>query len=322
MRQPFLIGFGIAMIAGFATSATAQNLGVAARVNGEAITEERLQKSLDVHVQRQNIGLGNMFDPGEYKQIRRQVLDMLIGQELLWQDADARHLVVPREQVDNALQRMRGQFDSERLFLAKLSESGFDEQGFAEDLKRRLSVRRLIAEDIATGLSVNDEEIHDFYEANRIRFTRPAAIRARHILIKVARNADAQTEAAAYSKIAGILAEARSGAAFSELAQQHSQGPTASKGGDLGFFSKGQMVKAFANAAFALEPGQISEPVRTRFGYHIIKLEERRDGGQIPEAQASGRIRAHLLDIKREQALQTRVRRLRETAVIEILTPL
>jgi peptidyl-prolyl cis-trans isomerase C len=322
MRRILLSILKTAVLAGLTAAAAAQSIGVAVRVNGQAISEQRLQKSVDLYVQRNNVGLGNMFNPDDYKEVRRRVLDILIGQELLWQEAEAKNLVVSRDRVDEALERMRGQFQSERMFLSKLEEGGFNEKTFAEDLERRLSVQRLIVEDIAAGLSVSDGEVHEFYEANRVRFTRPPAVRARHILIEVSPNADEETQAAVRGKIEGILAEARAGADFAELARQHSEGPSASKGGDLGFFAKGQMVKPFANAAFALEPGQISEPVRTRFGYHIIKLEERRDGGQIPEAQASEQIQTHLLGIKREQAIQARVQRLRETAVIEILTPL
>jgi peptidyl-prolyl cis-trans isomerase C len=322
MRPILLTILKTAVLAGLTAAVVAQSIGVAARVNGKAISYERLQKSVDVYVQRENIGLGNMFNPDDYKEVRRRVLDSLIGQELLWQEAEAKHLVVSQDRVDEALERMRGQFQSERMFLSKIEEGGFNEKTFAEDLERRLSVQRLIAEDIAAGLSVSDGEVHEFYEANRVRFTHPPAVRARHILIEVSPKADQEAQAAARGKIEGILAEAHAGADFAELARQHSEGPSASKGGDLGFFAKDQMVKPFASAAFALEPGQISEPVRTRFGYHIIKLEERRDGGQIPKAQASGRIRAHLLGIKRDQAMQTRVRRLREAAVIEILTPL
>jgi peptidyl-prolyl cis-trans isomerase C len=317
-----LIGFIPLVFAGLAGPAAAQDVGVAATVNGTVITRDRLQKSVDVYVQRENVGLGNMFQPDEYKQIRRRVLDILIGQELLWQEAEAKNMVVQQDQVDRALEELRGRYDSERLFHAKLSESGLNERRLAKDLKRRMSVQRLIAEDIASELSVSDEAIHEFYESNLVRFTRPPAVRARHILIEVSPNADDETRAAAREKIERILTEVRAGADFSELARQHSEGPSASKGGDLGFFAKGQMVKPFAEAAFALEPGQVSGPVRTRFGYHIIKLEERRHGGRIPEAQANSRIRTHLLGIKRNQAIQTRVRHLRETAVIEILTPL
>ncbi len=88
MRPILLTILKSAVLAGLTAAAAAQSIGVAVRVNGQAISEERLQKSVDLYVQRENIGLGNMFNPDDYKEVRRRVLDSLIGQELLWQEAE------------------------------------------------------------------------------------------------------------------------------------------------------------------------------------------------------------------------------------------
>jgi len=126
-------------------------------------------------------------------------------------------------------------------------------------------------------VNVAEEEISDFYELNPERFKEPEQVRARHILIKVPPDAAESEDAKAKEEALAILKEARDGKDFAGLAKKHSQGPTASKGGDLGYFTRGQMLKPFEELAFSLKKGEIGGPVRTRFGWHIIKVEDRKE---------------------------------------------
>ena len=122
--------------------------------------------------------------------------------------------------------------------------------------------------------------------------------------------------------IGEILAAAKDGKDFAELAKQHSQDSSAPSGGDLGFVSKGQLVPSFEQAAFVLQPGEISNVVETPYGYHIIKLEERRGGGMALETEVAQQIHDHLLEQKVQQALQDHVEALRRSGSVEILIPL
>ena len=118
-----------------------------------------------------------------------------------------------------------------------------------------------------------EDELRDYYETNLEDFKIPKTVEARHILIKVAQDADADKVAAAKAQIEDILKMAREGQDFGELAKKHSEDTTKDKGGYLGTFGKESMVKPFADKAFSMQAGEISEPVRTRFGWHIIKVE-------------------------------------------------
>ena len=123
-------------------------------------------------------------------------------------------------------------------------------------------------------VSISDEEVESFYRQNMNRYSIPEQRSARHILIKTSEEDSEETLLAKREKAEQILKLARSGEDFAALARQYSEGPTGPKGGDLGSFSRGRMVKAFDDAVFSLNEGEISDIVQTQFGFHIIKLEK------------------------------------------------
>lgn len=146
-----------------------------------------------------------------------------------------------------------------------------------EDLKNSLLAQEMIRKEIDKDISVSDEEAKDFYEKNKAEFSQPEMIRARHILIRVQSGAPEKAWKEAEAKAKDIKKKLEKGADFAQLAKQYSEDPgTKDKGGDLGLFPKGRMVPEFEAAAFALKPGTISAPVKTQFGYHIIKVEEKK----------------------------------------------
>jgi len=151
--------------------------------------------------------------------------------------------------------------------------------------------------------NITDEAAQKLYD-ERIGSAAPEPeVRARHILV--------ETEDAAKA----VIQELNDGADFAELAKEKSTGPSASNGGDLGFFAKEQMVTPFAEAAFKMDAGEISEPVKTRFGWHVIKVEEKRDREPPKFADVKERLKSSLI----RQQLQSRMSDLRGAANVEIL---
>lgn len=134
-------------------------------------------------------------------------------------------------------------------------------------------------------VSVSDEQIQAYYSGHPDEFHREAAVNASFVAFE--KKPSAADEADAEAEIRDLLAEVRAGGEFAALARSHSEDPgSAERGGDLGFFGRGRMVKPFEEAAFALEPGAISEPVRSQFGWHILKVEERKGEGDGLEVRA------------------------------------
>ncbi len=149
-------------------------------------------------------------------------------------------------------------------------------------------------EDYRDMVSVTDDAIREYYEDHQDEFKTPEKVEARHILIKLDQNASEKEIKAAEQKALEIYKLAKSGKDFSELARKYSQGPSKANGGYLGIFDRKSMIKPFGDKAFSMKPGQISKPVRTRFGWHIIQVVARYDASVKTLAQASDTIRKKL----------------------------
>ncbi len=192
------------------------------------------------------------------------------------------------DEVDILLRQQREEIAVELLKLAPadyqasvaVTADGLD-KFFAEKKENyRVPEQRKIAalvidrNKLLDSIAVTDAQVAEFYEGNLEKFKVQEQVKARHILIKVAEDAAPEDVEKAQAEIDAVLAKVKAGGDFAELAKKFSQGPSNSMGGDLGWFGRGSMVKPFEEAAFALEPGTVSEPVRTQFGFHLIKNEE------------------------------------------------
>lgn len=296
----------------------ANPIGVAAIVQGEKIEEAMLQKSIDAYLQQQGTNVGAIRNPKRFKEVRKKVLDVLIGQTLLWQAAVNDKTTVEDEAIDKAYEEFMASFDSKMMFDMKLKESGYSEETFRENLRQRLSSQKWLQIFVLNQLSVNDDEVHDFYLKNQQQLSEPEQVRARHILIQVKPDAGNDEMEQAKSLLSQIKEEIRLGASFASMAKEKSQDASAPQGGDLGYFQRGQMVPPFEQAAFNLAPGEISDIVQTRFGLHLIMLEDRKAAVQYEEKAVAEKIRAFLLQDKTQQAIENAVADLKQNAVIEI----
>lgn len=156
---------------------------------------------------------------------------------------------------------------------------------------------------LASRQTVDDAAVQAYYDAHSDEFESAETVRARHILIKVDQKAPAAEVDKARVELLKLKARLAKGEKFADLAEKYSQGPSNVRGGDLGWFAKDAMVAPFAEAAFALKPGEVSEPVRTQFGWHLVKLEERRDAGRKTFAEAAPEIRQQLAEEKAADAM-------------------
>jgi peptidyl-prolyl cis-trans isomerase C len=323
VSRPFAT-FGAALALALASSgpARADDFGVAARVNGAAIGLERLERYFEENLQEKGRLVAGIRSPAAFKTMKREALDELVDRELLWQEAERRKRVTPQKEVDAAMARFRAQVPDPARRRLQLERSGFTEQTYTEYVKHELSIRRLVDLDLAPKVKVTAAEVHASYEADLDRYTQPAEVRARHVLVKVATEASPEQKAEARRRIDAVLAEAKAGADFGALARRSSDDETASAGGELGWFPRGRMVPAFEAVAFSLKPGQLSGVVETPFGYHVIQVEESHPEVREPESKVAGAIRARLGEEKVMKAVRALVAELRATARIEILIPL
>jgi peptidyl-prolyl cis-trans isomerase C len=179
-------------------------------------------------------------------------------------------------------------------------EKGFDKK---PDVKQQLDLftdnflaNEFLKKEVVQTISIPEDELKSYYDKHKEEFKTPEMVKASHILIKVNPSASAEEKKKAKEKAEDILKKIKSGQDFAKLASEFSDDPgSKTKGGDLGFFAKGRMIKPFEDAAFSLKPGEISGVVETQFGYHIIKVEEKKDAGVEGFDTAKEKIRQKLL---------------------------
>jgi parvulin-like peptidyl-prolyl isomerase len=187
-----------------------------------------------------------------------------------------------------------------------------------ETIVQELAINELYKR-VTADIVIKDEEIGKFYRENIKEFEAPEAVKASHILIAVPKDAKPEDREKAKAKAADIFKQAQvKGADFAKLAKENSDDPgSKEEGGSLGFFSRGDMVPEFEKAAFDAQKGQVVGPVETQFGYHIIKVEDKKAPETIPLAQVSGMIRDYLLPIKSKERMDERLAAWRAAAKIK-----
>ena len=244
---------------------------------------------------------------GEYT-MNNEVIATIAGETITQADFDAYVENFPQEQKAHlanpqAKQHFIDQMITMRLF-AKLGED--EKLSESEEYKRIMAeAQREILAQIAVRETIKDatvteEEMKSYYDSNKEQFTKGATVQAKHILV----DSEEQCET--------IKKEIESGAkSFEDAAKEYSTCPSNARGGDLGEFSKGQMVKEFEDVAFEAEVGSISSPVKTQFGYHLVKVENRSDASVIPFEEVKEKIENQLIQQKRNELYQAKIAELK-----------
>jgi len=175
-------------------------------------------------------------------------------------------------------------------------------QAKIEDIMNAVLAQEFLRREIEGKVKITDDEIETYYKGHKEEFTNSESVKARHILLKVPEGADEKAWKEAESKAKDIKKKLENGEDFAELAKKYSDDPgSKNKGGDLGFFTKGRMVPEFESAAFSLKPGEMSGPVKTDFGYHIIEVKEKKAASTKALAEVQAQIRQTLQREKQQQ---------------------
>ncbi|MEM5947166.1 peptidylprolyl isomerase [Spirochaetia bacterium 38H-sp] len=290
---------------------------VAAKVNGKAIYVEQIDREMARYL-AQYAQYGMQPSEEDKAKIKEQVIDQLIARELLLQEAAKQKINADKAEVDKQLADIKTRSGSDENFTNALSQAGFNtEEEFRQEIEDAFILQELIENRVLKDIEVSDEEAKEYYDANPSQFVQPEQVHARHILISLAQDASKEEEDAAYAKIKQVKEELAKGADFAELAKKYSEGPSGPQGGDLGYFGKGQMVKPFEDAAFSLGVGEVSDVVRTQFGLHIIKVEDKKASSVISFDDAKPQLLNMLVDQKKSEKLQQYIEELKSSAKIE-----
>jgi len=300
----------------WAPVALSSNGPAAARVNGEEISEFRLERFFVEYLEDQGRAVGSIRNPTAYKQLRRKALDALIDKELLWQEAVKRGVVISDAVVKDQIDQTREAMGGTEVFVRRLNDAGFDEAGFTEYTRRELAAQQVYAE--LTKVDAPDEQqVRAFYEEHRAEMSRPEEVQARHILVKVPQDADAATIEAARLRLLEMRVKITQGADFASVARSGSEDDSASAGGELGYFPRGRMLPEFEATAFTMATGEISEPVRTAVGWHLIYLQNHQEAADVTQEQGLEMVRAYLARQQQTQARLQALAQLRSSNRIE-----
>ena len=299
-------------------SEKALELKMAVRVNGEGIPERRVNMIFDATMAQLPRSLLFSGIPEEAQaEVRRQIIEELIDQELLYQEAQKRGITVSDSLVYANMHKTEAFYRSEDQFEDQLYKMGITRENVEEDHRKDLIVEQYVDNQIGE-ISVSGRDIEDYYDTNKSAFVWQDAIHTRHILFRVPSGASVEDRLKAFEEAKEILARLKANEDFAALARACSEDDqTAPQGGDLGFIEKGRLVPEYEEAAAGLQQGEISDVVKTSFGYHIIHLVGRRKGGDIKTLnEVRHIIRILLVNERRQQQLRKIIEELRRHADI------
>jgi len=283
---------------------------IAARVNGEVIKKS----DLDAQVEKLKEQYPQMFEgadaEGRLLDFQQRLLDNMINNVLIRQAAEERGISVSDDDVQAQIDELKSGFETEEQFSQALEQAGMDVATLEEQVRDQLITEQLLAE-LTADVAIDDEQVDQYYEQNQTQFVEEQAVHAAHILF------DEEDKETAEQ----VLAEIRGGGDFAALAKEHSKDTaTAENGGDLGWPNT-PYVTEFQEAAEALEVGEVSDLVHTSFGWHIIKVIEKRETRQKTLDEVRDQVEQILMQQQNADVYQQFLEELRAEAEIEILIP-
>lgn len=269
-------------------------------INGRTVTVAQFKAEF-----AKTLSSEQSLTPEEKAELERSFLVQIIDQELALGEAARQKITVTAAEVDAALAEYRRDYP-DGAFEEMLKERAITLEQWRKELEQSLLIEKLARQVVYPDVTVSDEEVAAYYEDNKDDFDRPEQVRARQIVVA------SQEEG---ERILGLL---RGGEAFETVARQHSLSPDSDHGGDLGFFSRGEMPAEFDRVVFTLPIGQISDLVKTEYGFHIFLVEERRDAVRLTLNQVKDEIRDELRAEKEELAYQQWLVDMRGRSKIEV----
>jgi peptidyl-prolyl cis-trans isomerase C len=298
--------------------------GDAVRVNDRTISYQRFTGFYTEYRNSKGVSVGARGDQLPLlSRYREEAMELLIDQELVAQAAERAGIQADPAEVDANLAKMREVFPTELNYASRLETEGFTPESYRAHLERMAAATHYLDNIRNAAPEVTDEMLEAYYRDNQRRLLMPERVRVSHILLSWKPLGTPDDRAALYEQINGLLERARAGEDFAALAREYSEDrATRDNGGDVGLFRRGEMVPAFEAVAFALQPGEISDPVSTPFGLHILRGEEHRAAQVLPLDEVREMLRQHIRSEQAEQAVEVEKARLRAAADIQVLIPL
>ncbi len=278
---------------------------IIAEVNGYQITEDNYRFELARVMKQMQLQDAN-------QDCRERAVEHLIDGVLLLNRAREAKIEISADEIQEKVLDLMMDYETEDDFNTMLDETGLDQDTMRERLRDRLMVSRYVKSNICVCVEdVPEEKLRDFYEKNKNQFKTREVVRASHVLIKDANDVAVQV----YKE---IMDEIESPEDFGAIAKILSDCPSFRQSGDLGYFPRGVMVKEIEDAAFSMKVGEISDPIKTQFGTHILMLTDYKESHIADFEDIKGALKQRLVQIESELQLIRHIKQLRAEADIRI----
>ena len=263
---------------------------------------------------------GDQLPEEQRMQGYRMILDDMIIEKLVTKRAAGTK--VTDEEVAAKIEGFKAKFGSEEELKKQIEKSGLTLDKVKENVREGLRQEHWIDSQIVGKAEVTDADAEDFYKKNPDQFKQPEQVRASHILVKVEQDAKPEVVTEKEKAAKAIADRVKKGEAFDKLAKELSEDPSAKQNsGDLNYFGREQMVKEFSEAAFKMKKDEISDPVRSQFGFHVIKVTDHKAGETVTLETAKPKLLAFLKQQKRQGEIEKVVKAIREKADVKINLP-
>ena len=311
--------FLISLLLGFFSSSGAVVDRIVAVVNQEVITLSELEKLVDP-LQREIQTADRLERREQVQGLRLKVLEKLIDEKLVDQEVKKLGIKVSSKEVEAVLEdvKRRNSASQEEMEMA-LAKEGMTLETFKKQIEKRLKGEKLISSVVAVKVELKEEDkmLRDFYQQNIERYKSEESFRPSHILFIVPKEATPEEILGIRRKCQSVLDRIRRGEDFGELAIIYSEDSSSKDKGDLGYFKKGELLPVMEKEALQLQVGEVSGIVRTEYGFHLIKLVDRK-GGFLPFEEVKEKVKADYYEKEAEKALKQFLTTLRGKSVIEI----
>jgi peptidyl-prolyl cis-trans isomerase C len=297
-------------------AAEARPSTILATINGVAITAHELNQETALLNADMRIRNRSMTKE-QVDELRVALIETMIEREVLRQKAVENRIAIQAQAVESAFSDFRTQIGGSNALQTYLSSTGQTQNQFKERLRKGLAVQRLLEREAIGSIRVSEAEMEAFYRRNPDFFESGEQIRVRHILAAVANWNDETQRTAARSKLHALKTRIHNAGDFAIMAMENSDCPSRTRGGDLGYLTREQMSRSFAEAAFALSSGDFSDVVTSRFGYHLILMLDRTPPERISFKDAREKIGRTLRRNKENAAVGRYVAALKGRAVIQ-----
>jgi len=303
------------IIAAFAVTAFAEDHEVAAVVEGKKIYMSEVNNVLQSVMAKQGMKSSQMdMNSPKMQQVKKSIVENLVNRELLMLASMKNKPENLEKKVEEEYNRVKSRFKNDKDFENALQKNQMNPDQLKEQLRKNVLLDSYV-KNIESGIKVSDKEAKKYYENNKDKFKQQEKAKVSHIILRTGEKAKYENPE---NKINDIYKEIKDGKSFEDMAKEYSEDGSSEKGGSLGYIQKGKTVPAFEKVAFDTKVGEISEPFKTKFGYHILKVTDKQEAGQKSFSEVKSNINEVLKNQKTKEKLNGRLEELKSKYDVKI----